>query len=205
MLWGKVFIRGIRLVFIMNTLYLMFYGKVLLVGLLLGSLVLTFVPELFTRLTHIKLTMTQRVGYTIFIFATQWLGTYLRFYDFFVWWDIMLHFTSGILLGYVGVLFMFCIDKENMQKNNIKLSILMLFAFLTSVSGAVFWEIIEFLSDTFLGSNTQLGSLQDTMEDMIFGTLGAIVFIIYLYKIFYKNNSSLKQLRLINAAEKKDE
>ncbi len=206
MIWSKGIIYGIRFIFIANAVYLLFNFQFLLVGLLLGSLALTFAPEIFTKLSGVKITMAARVIYSVFIFGTQWLGTYLRFYDSIVWWDIMLHFVSGILLGYVGLILLMWIDRENMIKGRIKFSVIVIFSFLVSVSGAVFWEITEFLSDTFLGSNTQLGSLKDTMEDMIFGTLGAIVFVIYLWRTSRnKKRSAIDRLTQINLRGKKDE
>ncbi|WP_069997422.1 hypothetical protein [Cellulosilyticum sp. I15G10I2] len=196
MLWSKGIIYSIRFIFIVNTIYLVFNLQFLLVGLLIGSLLLTFIPEIFTKISNVKITMTGRVVYTVFIFGTQWLGTYLRLYDSLIWWDIMLHFSSGILLGYVGLLILLWIDKEGVVEKNIRFRVIILFSFLVSVSGAVFWEIMEFLADTIFGSNTQLGSLQDTMEDMVFGTLGAILFVIYMYLASHKKKKTVLE-RLI--------
>ncbi len=206
MRWKKGIIYGIRMIFVINAVYLAFNMKFLLVGLLIGSLALTFIPEVFTRLTHVKITETARLIYALFILCSQWLGTYLRLYDSIIWWDIMLHFSSGILLGYVGLLILIWADRVNMQTGRHAFRIVALFAFLVSVSGAVFWEIFEFLSDVYLGSNTQLGSLRDTMEDMIFGTLGALVFVVYLVITERKkSHSSLARLIELNQNDKKDE
>lgn len=190
MSWSKGIIYSIRFIFIVNAIYLIFNQKILLTGLLIGSLALTCVPEIFTKITRVKITNGGRVTYTVFIFGTQWLGTYLRLYDSLIWWDIMLHFSSGILLGYVGILLLIWLDKDNLTAGNNKLIMIVLFSFLVSISGAVFWEIMEFLSDTFIGSNTQLGSLQDTMEDMIYGTIGAALFAGYLVITSHKRLSS---------------
>jgi len=205
MCWSKGIIYSIRLIFIVNAFYLVFNQKILLTGLLLGSLVLTFIPEIFTKFTGVNITSGGRVTYTVFIFGTQWLGTYLRFYDSLIWWDIMLHFSSGILLGYVGILILMWLDKDNLQGGKQRLISIALFSFLVSVSGAVFWEIMEFLSDTFIGCNTQLGSLQDTMEDMIYGTIGATIFVIYLFASAHKRLSScINRLIKINQVTRKD-
>lgn len=197
------FKRGIicvvRIIFIINALVLVFRGQMLLTGLLLGSLALTFIPELFSRFTGVKITMGGRVTFVVFLLGTQWLGTYLRFYDSLIWWDIMLHFSSGFLLGYTGLLILIWIDKQNMTEGRTSPVMIYMFVFLVAVSGAVFWEIGEFLSDTFFGSNTQLGSLRDTMEDMIYGTIGGGLFVLYLfYSSCKKRDSCLNRLVYIN-------
>jgi hypothetical protein len=47
---------------------------------------------------------------------------------------------------------------------------------LTSVvASAVFWEFAEYLSDRYLGTNTQKG-LEDTLLDMLLGIVGGSVF-----------------------------
>ncbi|MDF2877353.1 MAG: hypothetical protein K0S30_449 [Clostridia bacterium] len=206
MFWSRAIIYLIRLIFIINALYLAVTLKFVLAALLLGSLVLVLVPEIFTKITGVKIPKGARACYAVFILGTQWLGTYLRLYDSLLWWDIMLHFLSGILLGYVGLVLMVWLDKEHSIKGENKPIITILFSFCVAVSGAVFWEIIEFLADTFLGSHTQLGSLQDTMEDMIYGTLGAALFACYLYRGFRRNKVLLfEKLIALNKKDKEDE
>ena len=51
---------------------------------------------------------------------------------------------------------------------------------LVGISSAGVWEIIEFLGDCILGTNAQLGSLRDTMEDIICGTIGGGLFSLYV-------------------------
>ena len=42
---------------------------------------------------------------------------------------------------------------------------------------AIFWETSEMLSDMYLGTHTQLGSI-DTTVDLLLGLLGALIYII---------------------------
>lgn len=206
MFWSKAIIYLTRIIFIGNALYLAVRLQWVLSALLLGSLVLALIPEIFTKITGVKIPRKARACYAVFILGTQWLGTYLRLYDSLLWWDIMLHFVSGILLGYVGLILMVWLDKEHIMKEENKSTITILFSFCVAVSGAAFWEIIEFLSDTFLGSKTQLGSLQDTMEDMIYGTMGAALFALYLVRAFRKKKALLfENLIALNKKDKEDE
>jgi hypothetical protein len=48
---------------------------------------------------------------------------------------------------------------------------------LTSTAAcAVFWEFAEFLSDKYLGTNTQKG-LEDTLLDLLLGLVGGAIFV----------------------------
>ena len=48
---------------------------------------------------------------------------------------------------------------------------------LTSTAAcAVFWEFAEYLSDRYLGTNTQKG-LEDTLLDMLLGLVGGAIFV----------------------------
>lgn len=179
MFWQCV-IWGSRLIFIMNGIWLIYEGQWGIALLLLASCILTFLPEVYTKVIRIKLPLAASALYVLFIFGCQWLGTYLRFYDIFFWWDILLHFTSGILLGYIGLILIFTLDQKRLLFQNQAYEIIIIFTMLTALSGSVIWEIMEYSSDSLFGSFTQLGSLGDTMQDMIYGTVGGILFAIYL-------------------------
>lgn len=179
-----------RLIFCINGLVLILsanWGKGLA---LIGSGLLTFIPEVYTWLSKQKIPICARMWYVIFIVACQWLGTYLRFYDKFFWWDILLHFSSGFLLGYIGILFVLCLDKKGVLMMQKAYSIIAIFAFGIAVGGAICWEIVEFSSDKLLGTFTQLGSLDDTMADLIYGTLSALIFSAYTYYVLKKEKMS---------------
>ena len=38
----------------------------------------------------------------LFVFASLFLGEFRSFYERFWWWDVLLHATSGLLLGACG-------------------------------------------------------------------------------------------------------
>lgn len=203
--WSKIIIYTIRVVFALNAGYLLFTGDLLKIALLLGSLLLTYLPELFTKISGVTITIGGKVAYILFIFGAQWLGTYLRLYDMLIWWDIMLHFTSGLLLSYIGLLILLWIDKDKTLIGQDKSVLIVIFMTLVSISGAAVWEIMEFSSDVLFGSNTQLGSLQDTMEDMVFGAIGALLFGVYCYVTMSKEDKSPIYLLIkINKAKQRE-
>lgn len=59
------------------------------------------------------------------------------------------------------------------QPNNTAIAVLTL---TSAVASAVLWEFGEYLSDTYLGSNTQKG-LEDTLLDMLLGLVGGAIFV----------------------------
>ncbi|PHV71714.1 hypothetical protein CS063_03905 [Sporanaerobium hydrogeniformans] len=202
MLWKRVMTYGFRILFVLSGIYELVVGDFGKGGLLFASLLLTFVPEIFTKLLQVRVTPGAIMSYQLFIFCSQWLGTYLRCYDIFFWWDILLHFTSGILLDYVGLLVLMCLDREQLLIKHKKWLLIVLFMSLLSLAGAGIWEIFEFTSDSLLGTRTQLGSLQDTMEDIVYGTLGAALYSMYMYLAIHKGKrTAIETLQMYNEKE----
>ncbi len=48
--------------------------------------------------------------------------------------------------------------------------------FTSTAACAVFWEFAEYLSDRYLGTNTQKG-LEDTLLDLLLGLVGGAIFV----------------------------
>ena len=59
------------------------------------------------------------------------------------------------------------------QPNSTAIAVLTL---TSAASSAVLWEFAEYLSDRYLGTNTQKG-LEDTLLDMLLGLVGGAVFV----------------------------
>ena len=62
-----------------------------------------------------------------------------------------------------------------------------LMSFGLTCSIALFWEIAEFGSDTFLGTNIQKSNA-NTMRDLILGTAGAFVFLLFRRSTYRQKN-----------------
>jgi hypothetical protein len=63
-----------------------------------------------------------------------------------------------------------------------------LLSFGLTCSIALFWEIVEFSSDTFFGTNVQ-ESNANTMRDLIFGIVGALIFLLLRHFFLHKKHS----------------
>ncbi len=106
-------------------------------------------------------------------------GSILKLYDLFPGYDRVVHFISGVILGYLGYYIIDYLFKKLEIPRVIFLMIL--FSGLFSCFCAGGWEIIEFTTDTVfhaIGSShldVQHGN-SDTMGDIVSGYLGAAVF-----------------------------
>lgn len=106
-------------------------------------------------------------------------GSILKFYDRFPGYDRVVHFISGLILGYIGVyLVRWLFGRLSPYPEPF---VVILFAGLFSFACAGFWEIIEFLTDCVMHMGVQHGNT-DTMGDIVAGYLGGMCF--QLHKLF---------------------
>ena len=106
-------------------------------------------------------------------------GSILKFYDRFPGYDRVVHFISGLILGYIGVyLVRWLFGRLSLYPEPF---VVILFAGLFSFACAGFWEIIEFLTDCVMHMGVQHGNT-DTMGDIVAGYLGGVCF--QLHKLF---------------------
>lgn len=175
----KGIIYAIRLIFVICAIYLLCLGKMDRQVLLWGSLLLTYIPEIFTKIWKVQVPMGARVIYTVFLFGSQFLGSFLGAYTYFSWWDVMLHSVSGVFIGYVALIVILAADKKGTLFKERRIALIVVIIISVAIASAGIWEMIEFTGDTFFGTNAQLSSLQDTMEDIICGTIGGILYAAY--------------------------
>ncbi len=147
------------------------------------TLALTFLPYLISQKNHIYLPRSFQTVIFLFIFAALYLGNLRDFYTIFWWWDLMLHTLSGVILGFIGFLLIYLLNKD--VKVNVMLSpfFVVLFSATFAVTMGVLWEVYEFSMDSIFALNMQKSGLVDTMWDLIVDTIGAVFSSIigYLY------------------------
>lgn len=116
------------------------------------------------------------ISYTlilIFIFISMYLANIWNFYGL-EYYDKFLHFTSGILTGFFGIIFyieVFNYDKK--EKSKYKIITIFTFIFVVAVAGA--WEVWEFSTDQLFGLTAQNNDLHDTMWDIICASIGGVI------------------------------
>lgn len=160
---------------------------------------LTFYPSILEKKFGVYLPGSLQIIITLFIFGAQYLGEIKDFYNKIPWWDTMLHTTSGVVLGVIGFMFVYLLNKSYSNSNNLSPFFVVMFAFCFAVTMGVFWEFFEYGADRILGTNMQkfrfpeLGQdgLVDTMSDLFVDTLGALITSIIGYFYIQKKNDVL--------------
>ncbi len=116
----------------------------------------------------------------LFAFAALFLGSIRGLYETYWWWDITLHFSSGLLLGILGFVIIYVMNENERVQIYLRPKFAALFAFLFAVAAGAIWEIFEFFMDQTFGYAMQRpmfgdsSGLTDTMWDLIVDSLGAV-------------------------------
>jgi uncharacterized membrane protein YjdF len=149
--------------------------------LIVGIITVTLMPLVLKRQYHVHIPAEFQILAIIFIFASLFLGEIYSYYERFWWWDVILHASSGLLMGILGFLLVYLLNETEHAEVVMTPRFVALFAFLFSVAVGALWEIFEFTMDRTLGMNMQKPTLNDptgltdTMWDLIVDTLGALV------------------------------
>ena len=177
----------LRLVIIILIIINLVNGDYDNIGVLVLTFFLTFYDFILQKIFKIKLRTPSKIMLSIFIFLAQCLGTTLDFYNIFPWWDIMLHFSSGILIYFIAIDIILIICKKN---KDVKLNkfIICLFAVCFSLAISNLWEIFEFSVDNIFNLDTQktgelVGKLaiKDTMTDLISSLCSTLLCFVITY------------------------
>ncbi|MBL1214047.1 MAG: hypothetical protein HND52_11870 [Ignavibacteriae bacterium] len=186
--WVKAIILIIMFVGLLISIYERIWFNVFLVSLLL---LLTLTPTILYKRYKFVIPPEIEIIAIIFIFASGYLGDIREYYDKYWWWDKVLHFSSGILLGIVGFLIVYILNKIKRFMIYMKPAFVALFSFTFAVSIGAIWEIYEFAMDKFfdlgMQSHKLYSDLEDTMWDIILDTLGAAIISILGYFYMSRN------------------
>ncbi len=168
---------------------------------------LDFLPQMYYYITM------------LFALCAIYMGSYLNFYEAIPWWDTMLHFVSGILLGLMSIIIVSFVVKKRFGKfkDNGDILFLVIVGVLVSISIAVFWEFYEYAFDYLADGNMQRSiivenpeaydfsqhiresgrfmdpGLKDTVKDQFLAVAGAIIAGIYSYYHFYAIQLNIKK------------
>lgn len=162
-------------------LVLVFYeGQWINAFLVMGIMAVTLSPAVLGRRFGVHIPAEFQLLAVVFVFAALFLGEIQSYYVRFWWWDIVLHTSSGLLMGILGFLLVYVLNENERVDIHMLPHFVALFAFLFAVTIGTLWEIFEFAMDQVIGTNMQkpmLGDpsgLTDTMWDMIVNALGAL-------------------------------
>ena len=165
--------------------------------LIILTFIMTYYPSVLEKRFGVYLPNTLQIVITLFIFAAQVLGEMNGFYDKISWWDTMLHATSGTVLGLLGFMFVYLLNKNRESEVNLSPIFVVLFAFCFAITMGVFWEFFEYGADRLMGYNMQKfrlpgqDGLVDTMEDLIVDTIGALVACVFGWLYIKQENDTI--------------
>jgi hypothetical protein len=139
---------------------------------------LTLVPALLGRRYGIFVPPEFQLIAVAFVYLSLYLGSARDFYYRFWWWDVVLHTSSGFLLGVVGFVALFLLNRTDRIPRGMTPGFLCFFAVTFAVFLGVLWEIFEFAVDRFaprINMQSNETGVVDTMQDLIVDTIGAVV------------------------------
>jgi H+/Cl- antiporter ClcA len=122
------------------------------------------------------------------------LGEFSDYYNRFWFFDLILHSSSGILIGLVGFVIMyFFLYSSRVTANPLLVSVLCV-SF--SLAAGALWEIFEFGMDQLFGFNMQKSGNVDTMSDLIVDFLGACIVGFGVYRYLTRDEDGLVKLMI---------
>ncbi len=126
----------------------------------------------------------------VFVFFASSLGSCLNLYRHVGFYDLFVHYLSGVLLYEGGrIIIEYVNARRKLPCDTITVG---LFSLFFSCSCAAFWEIFEYVCDVLINAGMQ-GSKGNTMGDIIAGVLGAFSTMLAFYVLkFRKRKEMLK-------------
>ncbi len=162
-------------------LSLLFYeGQWMNAFLAMAIMGITLSPAAIGRRFRVNIPPEFQVFAVVFVFAALFLGEIRSYYELIWWWDIVLHTSSGLLMGVLGFLLVYVLNESKHVDVHMRPHFVALLAFLFAVTVGTLWEIFEFAMDQIFGANMQKpmfgdpSGLTDTMWDMIVNALGSL-------------------------------
>jgi len=158
-------------------------------GMSMLTLIFMSLPFLLEKRFRIEFPRAFISVLLLFFYASMFLGTANHFFVRFLWWDKMLHGFSGLIFANLGFLIAMYLERSKELNSEFKRILVALFSFCFAVASGAIWEIYEYSMDKTFGFLYQGVGIDDTMRDIIFDTLGALIFALFL---FFKGKGDLK-------------
>lgn len=111
------------------------------------ALALTFLPGILERNLKVALPTELEIVVVLFLYASVFLGEVHGYYTRYWWWDVLLHTSSGVILGVLGFILVYVLNAERSVKLDLSPGFMALFAFVFAVAAGAVWEIFEFSMD----------------------------------------------------------
>jgi hypothetical protein len=194
----------LQLVLLVSMFFSLLQKNWMILFLTLGIFFLTFLPAIIRRTYRVYLPVEFDLVTIVFIFTSLFLGEIHAYYIRFWWWDVVLHTSSGFLLGIAAFTLVYILNRERKINIRMKPGFVALFSFCFALAVGTAWEIFEFSMDSFFSLNMQKSGLVDTIWDLIVDTLGAGIVSVLGYFYIRGGSKSLLFRRLVNRFVKRN-
>ncbi|HEX6987215.1 MAG TPA: hypothetical protein VF170_17690 [Planctomycetaceae bacterium] len=141
-------------------------------------ILLTLVPAFLFRRYRVVIPPEFQLVSAAFIFLSLFLGSAFDLYYKYWWWDVVLHTSSGFLLGIIGFLALFLLNGTDRLPAGLTPGFICFFGVTFAVTLGVLWEVFEFAVDRVapaVNMQSVETGVADTMHDLIVDTIGAVV------------------------------
>jgi hypothetical protein len=134
-------------------------------------ILLSFTPSILER--DFQITLPWQLDFLISLALFLHIGGgVLNLYKTIPGYDILTHFVSSVLVGFLAFVIIYILDKhwEGLQMDVYAMGF---FVVISAMAMGVVWELFEWSADLIFGSHEQWG-LQDTMKDLLVDTIAGI-------------------------------
>lgn len=190
-------------------LILVFYeGQWINAFLVMAIMAVTLSPAVLGRRFGMDIPPEFQVLAVIFVFAALFLGEIQSYYARIWWWDVVLHASSGLLMGILGFLLVHVLNESERVHVHLRPRFVASFAFAFAVAVGTLWEIFEFAMDQLAGTNMQKpmlddpSGLTDTMWDLIMDVWGAVTISVFGWWYLERGERSFIEVWIEKFAER---
>ena len=152
-------------------------------------LLFSALPAIIERRFRITLPIEVDFAVTLLIFLHFIMGEAGDYYNRFWWFDLVLHWSSGIVIGLVGFMIIyFFLYTNRMNANPLLVAV---FSVSFSLAAGALWEMFEFSMDVIFRFNMQKTGIVDTMSDLIVDFFGACIVGVGAYRYLKKDEDGV--------------
>ncbi len=119
------------------------------------TLVLFILPSVVQVTFHVEFPTPLEIIILIFIFSAEILGELSAFYQWFPYWDEILHSVNGFLCAAIGFALVDIMNRQQKMSFHLSPMFLAIVAFCFSMTIGVLWEFFEFGMDSILRLDMQ--------------------------------------------------
>ncbi len=161
---GKIIYITFMVLALISLIQSIYLKNLASVGLSALALIVLSLPNIIKKMFKLEMSLLLEVLLYIFIYSGIVLGSVYRLYDNFEMWDNILHYSSGILTSLIAYSLIYILGK----KNNLSISLILIFCFSFSLMTGVIWEFIEFTCDNTIRGDMQKDSIVSSITTTIY-------------------------------------